>query len=79
MTFTWRTCPLTNCGQPGNERAGGDIVSEAEAESNALRAKADETRRAWEIVARDWNLMAEREERRISNPTLVGDRPGRVD
>ena len=50
-----------------------------EAESKALRAKADETRRAWEIVARDWNLMAEREERRISNPTLAGDTPGRVD
>ena len=40
-----------------------------EAESNALSAKADETRRAWKIVARDWSLMAEREERRTFNPT----------
>ena len=46
-----------------------------EAESKALRARADETRRAWEIVARDWNRMAEREERRISKPTLADDTP----
>ena len=36
-----------------------------EAESKARAARADEIRRAWEIIARDWNLMAEREERRV--------------
>ena len=52
-----------------NERVTMSRMRALEAESNALRAKADETRRAWEIVARDWNLMADLEERRISNPT----------
>lgn len=33
-----------------------------EAESKAFRAKTEESRRAWMIVARDWTLMAEREE-----------------
>lgn len=31
------------------------------AESNAFRAKTEPTRRAWMIVAREWNKMAERE------------------
>ena len=60
-----------------NERVKMYRMRALQAESTALRAQADETRRAWEIVARDWNRMAEREERRISNPQ-DGDAPGRV-
>ena len=33
-----------------------------DAESKATKAKHDEMRRAWAKVARDWALMAEREE-----------------
>ena len=58
-----------------NERVTMYRLRALEAESKALRARADETRRAWEIVARDWNRMAEREERRISKPTLADDTP----
>ena len=39
-----------------NERVTMYRMRALEAESKALRARADETRRAWEIVARDWNL-----------------------
>ena len=33
-----------------------------EAESKAFLAKTEPTRRAWMIIAREWNKMAEREE-----------------
>jgi hypothetical protein len=38
-----------------------------DAESKAFTAKYDETRRAWAKVARDWTLMAEREEQRVAS------------
>jgi len=34
----------------------------AESEQKAAEAKAEETRRAWLIIARDWARMAQREE-----------------
>jgi hypothetical protein len=44
-----------------------------DAESKAFTAKYDETRRAWAKVARDWTLMAEREEQRV--PSLNKNDP----
>ena len=38
-----------------------------DAESKAFTAKYDEVRRAWAKVARDWTLMAEREEQRVAS------------
>ena len=37
-----------------------------DAETKAFNATSDESRRAWEIVARDWTKMAEREEARVA-------------
>ena len=38
-----------------------------DAESKAFTAKYDEMRRAWAKIARDWTLMAEREEQRVAS------------
>jgi hypothetical protein len=50
-----------------------------DAESKAFAAKYDEMRRAWTKVARDWTLMAEREEQRVaaSQPDSNNKPPGR--
>jgi hypothetical protein len=42
----------------------------AEAEAKAANARTEETGRAWLIVARDWNRMADRLEARLNRPTL---------
>lgn len=41
----------------------------AYAEAKAKAARTEEDGRAWLIVARDWNLMADRLEARLSQPT----------
>ena len=38
-----------------------------DAESEAFTAKDDEMRQAWGKIARDWTLMAEREEQRVAS------------
>jgi hypothetical protein len=37
-----------------------------EAEGKSISARSDESKRAWLIVARDWNLMADREEAKLN-------------
>jgi hypothetical protein len=49
----------------GEDRAKRFWQRAIEAESKARAAREDEIRRAWEIIAPDWNLLAEREERRV--------------
>jgi hypothetical protein len=41
------------------------------AETKAANARTEETRRAWQIIARDWTAMADRLEARISRPELA--------
>jgi hypothetical protein len=48
-----------------------------EAECKAVMAKTDEHRREWKIIARDWNIMAEREERRSSVPVPLDEKADR--
>jgi len=40
------------------------------AETKAFNARTEETRRAWQIIARDWTLMADRLEARQNRPKL---------
>jgi hypothetical protein len=46
----------------------------AESELKATQAKAEETRRAWLIVAREWKKMAVREEVKASMDALEQSR-----
>jgi hypothetical protein len=41
------------------------------AETKAANARTEETRRAWQIIARDWTAMADRLEARMSRPELA--------
>jgi hypothetical protein len=50
-----------------------------EAESKAFRAKTEESRRAWMIVARDWTLMAEREELKFVELPETAIAPAQLD
>jgi hypothetical protein len=50
-----------------------------EAESKAFRAKSEESRRAWLIVARDWTLMAEREELKFVETPETAIAPQQLD
>ena len=47
----------------------------AESERRAAETKAEELRRSWLIVARDWAAMADREEAKAQNKALL-DLPG---
>ena len=44
------------------DRAGEYRKQALDAESKAFNARTEETRRAWLILARDWNAMADRAE-----------------
>jgi hypothetical protein len=48
------------------DRAGLFRKRALDAETKAFNALSEESRRAWEIVARDWTTMAEKEEARAA-------------
>jgi hypothetical protein len=50
-----------------------------DAESKAFRAQSEPSRRAWMIVARDWTLMAEREELKYLETPDSGLAPQQVE
>jgi hypothetical protein len=50
------------------DRAEGYRKQALNAESKAFNARSKETRRAWQIIARDWTKMADREEARANRP-----------
>jgi hypothetical protein len=56
------------------ERAAFYRQRAAESEFKATKAKAEESRRAWLIVARDWKRMAVREEAKVSLEALEQSR-----
>jgi hypothetical protein len=61
------------------DRAAGFRKHALEAESKAFRAQTEESRRAWMIVARDWTLMAEREELKYLDTADSGLAPEQVE
>jgi hypothetical protein len=53
-----------------NDKVAEFRANAVAAEAKAASARTEETGRAWLIVARDWNRMADRLEARLNQPTL---------